>query len=217
MKPILTLLAVPALALPAMAHGVTANGYSQLKINSTYFTHAKSSDTAKIGAPLPNFAVSTLSGAGLSKSSFKGKMGLLVLADTLCPCVDAVEDRITNLYKRYSSKGLRVAYVFATPDQKPPEIARFMKRHQVGFPAIMDKDQRLLRMLDGRCSSEVYLFDKKGVLRYHGRVDNQTFGPKKATQHNLADAVAALTNGKPVPRAEAPAMGCTIPRLGASN
>ena len=47
--------------------------------------------------------------------------------------------------------------------------------------------------------------------------DQDGFDPKKVRQHNLADALAALASSKRVPRAEAPAMGCTIPRLGASN
>lgn len=213
MKRLFTLIAVPALALPAFAHVFSQKGYGQLKAETKNFAHASSSQTARIGAPMPNFAAPTLDGKGLSKASFKGKMGLFVLADTQCPCVQAVEDRIKTLSTRYGAKGLRVVYVFATPGQKPIEIARFMQNHMIGFPAVVDKNQRLLKMLDGRCSSEVYLFDKSSVLRYHGRVDNETFNPKSATQHNLADAVTAIVNGKSVPRAEAPAMGCSIPRI----
>ncbi len=212
-KHFLALFAGLTLSLPALAHNVSQKGYSQLKANSAYFVHATSSQTVRIGAPMPNFAAPTLDGTGLSKASFKGKLALFVLADTLCPCVDAVEDRIHNLGKRYYANGLRVAYVFATPGQKPMEISRFVRRHQIGYPAIVDQQQRILRMLDGRCSSEVYLFDKKGILRYHGRVDDATFDPKNAQQHNLADALAAVVNGKPVARPMAPAMGCIIPRL----
>lgn len=212
-KHLFALIAMPALAMPALAHNFTAKGYGQLKSETKNFAHASSSQTAKIGEPMPNFASPTLDGTGLSKASFKGKIGLFVLADTQCPCVQAVEERIKSLSTRYQSKGLRVVYVFATPGQKPIDIARFMQNHLIGFPAVVDQNQRLLKMLDGRCSSEVYLFDKSSVLRYHGRVDNETFDPKSATQHNLADAVAAVVSGKRVPRAEAPAMGCSIPRM----
>ena len=152
-------------------------------------------------------------GAACRRRRSGAKIGLFVLADTQCPCVVAVEERVKNLAKQYAPKGLRVAYVFSTPGQKPIDIARFMQNHLIGFPAIVDQKQSLLKMLDGRASSEVYLFDKSGVLRYHGRVDNETFDPKAATKHDLADAVAAVVAGKPVPRAEAPAMGCAIPRL----
>ena len=211
-KHLFALLAMPVLALPALAHEFSSKGYGQLKAETKNFAHATSSQTARIGAPMPNFSALTLDGIGLSKKSFGGKMTLFVLADTQCPCVVAVEERIKNLSRRYK-KNLRVAYVFATPGQRPIEISRFMQNHMIGFPAIVDKNQRLLKMLDGRCSSEAYLFDSNTVLRYHGRVDNETFDPKKATQHNLADALAAVSSGKRVARPQVPAMGCAIPRI----
>ena len=212
-KHLFALFAVPVLALPALAHNFSQKGYGQLKSETKNFAHASSSKTVRIGAKMPAFAAPTLDGRGLSNASFKGKIGLFVLADTQCPCVQAVEERIKNLSQRYSAKGLRVAYVFSTPGQKPIDIARFMQNHLIGYPAIVDQNQRLLKMLDGRASSEVYLFDRAGVLRYHGRVDDETFDPKNATQHNLADAVAAVVAGKKVARPEVPAMGCAIPRL----
>ncbi len=205
-------LALVSLALPALAHNFTQKGYGQLQAETKNFAHA-SSAKARINAPMPRFAAPTLDGKGLTNASFQGKMGLFILADTQCPCVQAVEERIKNLSKQYGPNRLRVAYVFSTPGQKPLDIARFMQNHLIGYPAIVDRDQRLLKMLDGRASSEVYLFDPKGVLRYHGRVDNETFDPKNATQHDLANAIAAVSAGKPVARAEVPAMGCAIPRI----
>lgn len=205
-------LAALCLVSSAQAHNFSKAGFGQLKAETKNFAHA-SSARAKINAPMPDFAAPTLDGKGLSKASFKGKIGLFVLADTQCPCVQAVEGRIKTLAKTFAPQGLRVAYVFSTPRQRAVDIARFMQNHQIGYPAIVDRDQRLLKMLDGRASSEVYLFDKQGVLRYHGRVDNETFDPQGATQHDLAAAVYAVANNKKVPRAEAPAMGCAIPRL----
>lgn len=211
-KHIFAPLAVLSLAFPALAHNFSQKGYGQLKAETRNFAHA-SSAKARINSPMPRFSVPTTGGQDLTNASFRGKMGLFVLADTQCPCVVAVEERIKNLSKQYGANRLRVAYVFATPGQKPIDIARFMQNHVIGYPAIVDRDQRLLKMLDGRASSEVYLFDAKGILRYHGRVDNETFDPKNATQHNLADAVAAVAQNKPVARAEVPAMGCAIPRI----
>jgi len=205
-------LAALCLVSSAQAHNFSKAGFGQLKAETKNFAHA-SSARAKINAPMPDFAAPTLDGHGLSKASFKGKIGLFVLADTQCPCVQAVEGRIKTLAKQFAPQGLRVAYVFSTPGQRAVDIARFMQNHQIGYPAIVDRDQRLLKMLDGRASSEVYLFDKQGVLRYHGRVDNETFDPQGATQHDLAAAVYAVANNKKVPRAEVPAMGCAIPRL----
>ncbi len=212
-KHLFALCAVSLLALPALAHNFSQKGYGQLKSETQNFAHASSSQTVKINSPMPNFAAPTLDGKGLSKAAFQGKMGLFVIADTQCPCLQAVEERIKALSTRYRSKGLRVVYVFSKPGERPIDVARFMQNHLIGFPAVIDKNQRLLKMLDGRCSSEVYLFDRNTILRYHGRVDDETFNPSAARQHNLADALAAVATGKSVVRAQAPAMGCAIPRI----
>ena len=96
-KQIHTLLALSLLTAPALAHNFTQKGFGQLKAETSKFAHAKSSPTARIGQPMPDFAAATLDGRGLSRQSFKGKISLFVLADTQCPCVVAVEERIKNL------------------------------------------------------------------------------------------------------------------------
>lgn len=201
-----------ACAAPVLAHSLDKKSFKQLKNSTANFAHAKSAVVA-MNKPMPNFAAPTLDGKGLSKASFKGKMGLFVMADTQCPCVQAVEERIASLSKKYGPKGLRVAYVFSMPGEKPLKIARFMQGHQIPFPAIIDKDQRMLKMLDAQCSSEVYLTDKNGVLRYHGRVDDSTFDPKTVTSRDLENAIVALTQNKKVTRPSVPALGCAIPRI----
>jgi hypothetical protein len=199
----------PALANHPLAPPVP---YSKLKAQTNRFAHAQSA-LAAIGKPMPRFAAPTLSGKGLTSASFKGKMGLFVLADTQCPCVKAVQSRLVNLSKRYRVKGLSVAYVFSMPKEKPIQIARYMHAQRIPFPAILDRDQRLLKMLNGQCSSEVYLTDKKGILRYHGRVDDSTFDPKSVKSRDLENAILALTQNKRVAKPEVPAMGCAIPRI----
>lgn len=205
-------LVAASVSLPVFAHNLDKKSFGQLKAEQKNFAHAKSA-VVKMNAPMPNFAAPTLDGKGLSKASFKGKMGLFLLADTQCPCVQAVESRIANLAKKYGSKGLRVAYVFSTPGEKPLAVSRYMRDHQIPFPAILDRDQRILRMLNGKCSSEVYLSDKNGILRYHGRVDDSTFDPKAVKSRDLENAIVALVQGKRVTKNEVPAMGCAIPRL----
>lgn len=211
-RPALLLGLLPFLAAPTFAHETDKRGFNQLKADSQFFKHAASA-RAKINRPMPNFAVQTLDGKGLTKASFQGKIGLFVLADTACPCVQANDARINALAKKYAKNGLRVAYVFSMPGEKPLQIARFMQNHKIPFPAVIDRDQRLLKMLDGQCSSEVYLWDKAGILRYHGRVDDSTFDPKSVKRHDLNNAIQAVSTGKKVLKPEVAAIGCAIPRI----
>lgn len=204
--------AISVLALPSLAHQIGKKGFDQLKSETKYFSHATSAK-ASLNKPMPNFAIQTLDGKGLSKASFKNKIGLFVMADTACPCVQALEERLKGLSKKYNAQGLRVAYVFPMPEQRPLQIARFMQDHQIPFPAMLDRNQHFTKMVNGQALSEVYLMDKKGILRYHGRVDDSTFDPKSVKNRDLENAIVAVLKNKPVPKAFAPALGCAIPRI----
>jgi cytochrome oxidase Cu insertion factor (SCO1/SenC/PrrC family) len=207
------------LLLPAGAHNLAPKNFKDLKDASKNFKHASSANLEKkparvrLNGPLPPFAVRDVYGKGYTRESFKGKFTMFLLADTQCPCVQAVEKRISDLSKKYGPQGLRPVYVFSLPDERPLQIARFMQEHQIPFPALLDQKQGLLKVLDGQCSSEVYLFDKAGLLRYHGRVDDSTFDPKTVKSRDLENAIVAVTKGKRVLKPEVPAMGCAIPRI----
>ena len=205
--------ALASLTLAAQAHNISKKGYDQLKGETENFAHAQSAPSAKINTKLPAFAVKTVDGSGFTNASFRGKIGVFVLADTQCPCVQAVEERLKTLSKRYYKNGVRVVYVFPKPGERALDVARFMQNHQIPFPAVVDQNQRFLKMLDGKCSSEVYLTDKQGVLRYHGRVDDSTFDPKAVKRRDLEAAIVQVARKQTVKNPEVPAMGCAIPRL----
>lgn len=207
------------LLTPAVAHNLSPKSFADLKNATQNFAHAGSAKLAgtqkgvRLNGPMPNFAISDVYGKGYTKASFQGKLLLVVLADTQCPCVQAVEMRLRNLGTTYDKAGLRPVYLFSKPGDRPIDVARFMQEHRINFPAFLDPKQGMLRMLDGQCSSEVYLFDRKGILRYHGRVDDSTFDPKAVHSKDLENAIQAVIKGKKVARQEVPAMGCAIPRI----
>lgn len=213
------LAALAALSLPLAAHNLDQKSYKDLKSATKNFAHASSKKftekpaSVKINGPMPRFQVQDVYGKKYSQASFKGHMALFVLADTQCPCVQAIDSRLGDLGKKYAKKGLKVYYIFSKPDDKPLKIARFMQGHRIPFPAILDQKQVLLRVLDGQCSSEVYLFDKSTRLRYHGRVDDSTFDPKAVKKRDLENAIVQVSAGQKVAKPEVPAMGCAIPRI----
>ena len=212
-RPLLALAALAALCAPVWAHNISAKGYDQLKGETANFAHVQSAPSAKINRELPSFAVKTLDGSGFTNASFIGKIGVFVLADTQCPCVQAVEERLKTLAKRYGRNGVRVVYVFPKPGERALDVARFMQNHQIPFPAVVDSGQRFFKMLGGSCSSEIFMTDKKGVLRYHGRVDDSTFNPKAVKRRDLEAAIVQVARNQKVKNPEVPALGCMIPRI----
>ena len=190
-----------------------ATDHQKLEDKSQNFAHAKSA-RAQIGQPMPAFSAQTFDGQTVSPETLKGQMTVVVLADTTCPCVEAIEGRMLDLNKKYGEKGLKIAYLFSNPNSDTPEDAKkWLAERKLPFLAIDDLDQKILEKLDGQASSEVFLFDKENVLRYHGRVDDNTFKPEKVKSRDLENALVALIKGEKVARPETSAQGCAIARI----
>lgn len=202
----------------AFAHGTKeTTDHQKLEEKSETFAHAHST-RAEIGQPIPEFAAQTFDGRPVSPETIKGQMTVVVLADTTCPCVQAIEGRLLGLNKKYGAQGLQIAYLFSNPgSDTPDEAKKFLAERKLPFLAINDLDQKVLEKLDGKASSELYLFDKSNILRYHGRLDDNTFKPEKVKSHDLENAIVALTKNEKIARPETSAMGCAIARIEAKD
>jgi peroxiredoxin len=178
--------------------------------------HSESKNVAqgaavKMDASLPQLSLTTLEGKTIDSRSFRGTPTLLMFADTTCPCVKAYDERISALQKEFN--GLRVIYIFSDARETPAQIKRFVQARGYDFPIIRDASQKLLKQFDAQCTTETFLIDRAGTLRYHGRIDDNIFVPASVKSRDLENALTALRDGKAVPAKETRAFACTIPRV----
>jgi peroxiredoxin len=166
-----------------------------------------------IGATVPDFSFTALDGTAHQLSQWRGKMPLFIVADTTCPCVKAYNDRMKALSAKYEAQGLQVIYFFPSPVEGRDRIEKFVKTHEYPWVTTRDDSQHILRLLDAQCTTEAFLLDRDGKLRYHGRIDDSIYVPEEVKSRDLENAVQSLIDGKAIAKAEIPAYGCTIPRL----
>lgn len=193
---------------------------SQLEKQRVNFRHAKTK-TARTNAPnkialnkvAPNFSYTGLDGKTRQFRSFRGNPVLVMLADTTCPCVKAYKGRVKSLNQRYAKRGLRIMYLYPQSYETRDQIAQSVKLNGYNWNIALDPKQKLFRLFGGRCSSEVYLFDKKGVLRYHGALDDSAFNEASIAKKHVEKALLSVLAGKKVATPEVDAVGCEIPRL----
>lgn len=74
------------------------------------------------------------------------------------------------------------------------------------FPFIKDSGCRIADALGAKLTPEVFVFDRTGSLRYHGRIESKYGSP------DLRNALEAILDDKPVRVPEARAFGCAITR-----
>jgi peroxiredoxin/sulfite exporter TauE/SafE len=176
--------------------------------------HAQSADEATIGLnePAPIVSLTDLSGKVHKLSDYKGKTVVLVTVGTRCPCVEAYRSRLNELAKTYGEKGVIFLGFNPNADEPPTEIRNRQQARPFIFPISVDTGHAVADTLGSMCMTETYLIDSKGFLRYHGRIDDNTYHPDRVTHRSLQLALDAVLAGQPISDGCRPALGCAIVR-----
>ena len=145
-----------------------------------------------------------------------GKVAVLIFLRTDCPISNRYAPTIQRLSTRYSGQA---AFWLVFPDRKAS--ADGIRKHLADFgykiPALRDPQRVLVEQSHVPVTPEVAVFDIRGRLAYHGRIDNwyEDFGRSRPapTTHELDDAIRASLSGKPPAAAVTDAVGCYISDL----
>ena len=82
-----------------------------------------------------------------------------------------------------------------------------------GVPQVLiDSEHSVADLYEAVTTPHVFVFDREGILRYRGAVDDTTFRRREATQFFLRDAVEALRKGQSLSLNETLSYGCAIVR-----
>jgi Peroxiredoxin len=169
-----------------------------------------------VGATLENFTLPDLDGTQRSFNDLKGKNGaVLIWVSAQCPVVKAYNERINKLANELQAKGINVIGINSNVTESLEWIKSDVAQVGYKFPVLIDKGNVLADKLGASVTPEVYYFNEKNVLLYHGAIDNDRSG-ENISEHYLRDAVEAALAGKAIAKTKAKAFGCTIKRVGAN-
>lgn len=134
-----------------------------------------------------------------------------------CPVSNRYAPEIQRLQQRFAPRGVLFRLVYPSRSDREADIREHMKQFGLsGLEAVRDPNLALVKFAHATITPEAAIV-VNGQLVYHGRIDDRyvELGIERPapTTHDLADALAALLAGKPVPRASAPAVGCYIADL----
>ena len=170
-----------------------------------------------IGGKLIPFRLKNVDGKILSSEDLaSGKKALAVIFScNHCPYVQAWEDRMIALGKTYQARGVAFVLINANnpkkyPEDSFPEMVKRAKAKGYPFSYLHDEDQEIARAYGATRTPEAFLFDSQGMLRYHGRIDDNYENPQAARSHDLREALEAVLAGRSPATAETPPVGCTI-------
>ncbi|MBI3472669.1 MAG: redoxin domain-containing protein, partial [Candidatus Solibacter usitatus] len=162
----------------------------------------------RLSAPVPAFSLATLQGGAVSFRPVESAATVVIFMSTKCPVSNRYSQRMIELYKDYSAKGVQFVFVNANQNEPPEEIVEHSRAAGYPFPVYKDSGNVLADKFGAQFTPETFVIDKTGVLRYHGRIDDaQTVA--RVQQHSLRLAIDAVLAGRPVDPAETRAFGCT--------
>jgi hypothetical protein len=133
---------------------------------------------------------------------------------TDCPIANRYAPEIQRLSEVFTAQGVRFWLVYANPHEPEASIRTHLRQFQYAIPALRDPGHALVRFTKATVSPEAAVVDQGGVLRYHGRIDDRwvNIGRDRPspTRRDLAEALKATLDGKPVAQTETPAVGCIL-------
>ena len=167
-------------------------------------------------APSADVKMKGVDGKEVSIKDVMGTKGtLVVFTCNACPYAKGWESRIVEIGNSYAGKGVGMIAINSNDpkvvaDDGYDQMVSRAKERGMKFPYVVDGTQEVAKAFGAARTPEVFLFDAKGTLVYHGAVDDNVESAEKVSKTYLKDALESVVAGKDVSVKETKAVGCGI-------
>jgi len=145
-----------------------------------------------------------------------GKVVVMVFVRRDCPISGRYAPTVQRISAEYE-KDTRFVLVFPDKSESAADVRKYLRDFRYSISALRDPEHVLVKQAHAQVTPEAAVFDAKGALVYHGRIDNlyQSFGRARLapTTHELEDAIQAALAGRAASKAEVAGIGCYISDL----
>jgi peroxiredoxin len=168
-----------------------------------------------LGTPAVDFQLKGVDGKTYGLYSFSDKKALVVVFScNHCPYVQAYEDRMVQLQKDYSAKGVTLVAINSNddngyPEDSYPNMIKRSKERGFNFPYLRDETQEIAKKYGAICTPHVFAFDQQRRLQYKGRIDDNR-NPELVKTKDLRDALDAILAGQQPGVQETRPFGCSV-------
>lgn len=173
-------------------------------------------DKLKIGSIMPDFKLPAADGKKYSSKDWGDNEALIVIFScNHCPYVQAYEERIKQIDKKYGEKNVKLFAINSNDPSKYEDdsfegMVKRAHERNFKFPYLRDEDQTIARSYGATHTPEVFLFDKERKLIYHGKIDDNWKEPEKVQNRYLENAIDEFLSGEEISVPETYSIGCTI-------
>lgn len=169
-----------------------------------------------LGKKLQHFALENPDGKAYSSKELMGRNGLLIfVVCNHCPYTATIWKRLVKITEFAHKIDVGVLAINPNihpnyPEDSPAHMKDKIEEFSLNFPYLIDSKQLVSVLLEATCTPDIFLFDKKEELFYHGRLDDNEQDASKVQKEDLRDALIALFTEQKPPRKQHPSHGCSI-------
>ena len=169
-----------------------------------------------LGTTMPAFSLPDMTGATVSSETFAGRPLLVAFICHHCPFVRHIRREFARVMADCQARGAAVVAVNSNdvasfPEDGPGGMKQEAREAAYTFPYLYDETQEVAKAFRAACTPDLFLFDAHGALVYRGQFDSSR--PRSdvpVTGSDIRAAVAAVLEGRAVPREQKASLGCNI-------
>ena len=136
------------------------------------------------GTPVSGFALRDMRGRLQNYRLLRDKVTVVMFFSTRCPMSNAFNYRRNVLYHDYRNR-TRFIVVDSNASESLDEVRTYAKDTGFDFPVYQDVNNQIADLLGVRSTTETFVLDTKGVVRYRGYIENSP-NPTRHDEPRLA-------------------------------
>ncbi len=131
-----------------------------------------------------------------------------------CPLSIKYTKTLNELYERFSEEQILFVGIIPGTDYSKATVEQFKKTYRLKFDLFLDTEYELSRVLDAKCTPQVFLTDPWGGVQYNGAIDDRaaSLGQFKdnASEEYLLLALEKWLMNEPIWPKATKSVGCII-------
>ncbi len=127
-----------------------------------------------------------------------------------CPCQTQHDARLAALHARYAPRGVAFLAIDSEADATIERDRAEVARRNYPYAIMVDPEGIAARSLRANYATYVVLVDSQGRVLFRGGIDSDRSHLTADATPYLANALADAVAGRPVQRAEAKTLGCSL-------
>ena len=144
-----------------------------------------------------------------------GAVHVVVFVGVECPISNRYAPEIGRIARDYAAKGVRVILAFADPKLDNSRVEKHISEFypDVSSPPYLDRDYSLAQAVGAKATPTAAIYTATG-RQYRGRIDDLYISlsqsRREPTERTLRLSLDAVLAGRPAPKPETQAIGCSI-------